>query len=239
MILDSTLKRIRVSLGAAVATTQPDWTVNWADNDNARGTFVPGNDHGVTTGTTPVEIIDPPLVNVQRQAKLITLYNRDTARIVAIFDLFDGTSPRRIARVRLEPDEWLEWEHGGTWKVYRSDGVLKPITSIDGQEGVTNGVTTVEVAPAPPAGVKRRVTFFHVRNNAGTDRDVILRHSKGATDRDLYAVEKLDSAGLGAMWDPLPANGSIVLDDTDESLKVLLSGAGAMPWNVTWEDEAV
>jgi hypothetical protein len=113
-------------------------------------------------------------------------------------------------------------------------GNVESTITRDGTEGVTNGATEVTVAAAPSAGVRRKVTFFHTRNTTGATKDVTLRHKKGATTRDLFFVSKL---GKDSMWDPIAVNGSVMLNDTDESLVVFLDAAGAMPWSATWEDE--
>jgi len=108
----------------------------------------------------------------------------------------------------------------------------------DGDVGVTNGTTEVEVVPAPPAGARRILTFFHTRNintGGGAGRDVTLRWKKtaGSLTRDLHLVSNLASL---ASWDPIPSNGGIVMNADDESVVVLLNGTGAFPWSVIWED---
>lgn len=113
-------------------------------------------------------------------------------------------------------------------------GRRQPTVTRDGDEGVTNGTTEVTVVPSPGEGVRRIVRSFHLRNTVGTGRDVTLRHSKGATDRDIFFVNNL---GNNSQWDAIQAGGGIVLNATDESLVVLLNNAGAAPWSVVWEDE--
>ena len=90
IILDATNESLEVVLGGAAATTNPDFTAHYVDVTST--TFVPGNNHGVTNGTTPATAAAAPGSSTQRQIKLLTVYNVDTASVTLTVQAnFNGT----------------------------------------------------------------------------------------------------------------------------------------------------
>lgn len=143
MILDSTTKVIRAVLAGAVTANELEWNVSWADHDPGAKTFTPDHDMGLTTGATAVEIIGSPADGVQRQTKIISIYNADTAAATVTVDIYDGTDSRRWIRAVLNPNWMLGWEYGGTWHVYGDDGIIVSTMSV--------GVITVEEEDGAPS----------------------------------------------------------------------------------------
>lgn len=93
MILDTTLKSIRVVLGEAKTTTDCDVTASYADQTGAG--FLPGNNDTVTNGTTPVTIVlAPTKAGVQRSVQEITVHNNDTVPHTVILQLDDNATIR-------------------------------------------------------------------------------------------------------------------------------------------------
>lgn len=98
MILDSSLKSIRVVLLEAKTTTDCDVTASYADQTGAG--FLPGSNDTVTNGVTPVTIVAAPGTGGQRSVQEITVHNNDTVPHTVILQL-DDNSTIRIFREQL------------------------------------------------------------------------------------------------------------------------------------------
>ncbi len=129
MILGASTRRIRAYLSGAPATTNPDFLTAWADHNLITHAFDPDDLRGALNGTTPVEIIPGPATGFKRQVKLISIYNRDTAGVTVLVESYDGTDQRRWVRAILQPDWSLQWEPGGSWKVYDNLGIEQAATT--------------------------------------------------------------------------------------------------------------
>jgi hypothetical protein len=88
-----------------------------------------------------------------------------------------------------------------------------------GNEGALNGVTAVDVVPAPASGrhIVRNLNFF---NNDTAAVTITVVKDKGGTDYEL-AKETLQ---VGEYW---TLDRLIVLDATDEKVQAFMSGAAA------------
>jgi len=89
-------------------------------------------------------------------------------------------------------------------------------------EGATNGTTPVTALSAPASAIIQRVVragAWGVYNGDDVNHDVIFQKNKAATITILFKVLDLEP-GLTAM---LPK--AVGLDDTDESLEVVLGEA--------------
>lgn len=129
MILNNTSKRIRVYLGGAVAANELHWYTSWADLDDSEPSFEGLSGAGLTAGATPVEIVAPPAVQIQRQVKTIIVFNVDTAQAIVWIEHYDGTLRRTLFRAELEPNERLTYHHEVGWTVYSADGTTKSFSS--------------------------------------------------------------------------------------------------------------
>jgi hypothetical protein len=92
MILDSSLKSIRVVLLEAKTTTDCDVTASYADQTGAG--FLPGANDTVTNGTTPVTLVSAPGSGGQRSVQEITFHNNDTVTHTVILQLDDNATIR-------------------------------------------------------------------------------------------------------------------------------------------------
>lgn len=92
MILDSSLKSIRVVLLEAKTTTDCDVTASYADQTGAG--FLPGANDTVTNGTTPVTLVSAPGTGGQRSVQEITFHNNDTVTHTVILQLDDNATIR-------------------------------------------------------------------------------------------------------------------------------------------------
>ena len=115
---------LRAVLDGAHTTTAPDFHVSWDENDDSGETFGFGNQDGVLNGTTPVDIMDDPSgASVQKNAKQITIFNRDTVNAVVTVSFYDGSNTRHLYRATLEPNWTLAYESCSGWTVYDDDGI--------------------------------------------------------------------------------------------------------------------
>jgi len=92
MILNTTLKSIRVVLAEATVTNECDITASWGDY--AQTQFLPGSADGATSGATPVTIVGAPGLNEQRVVQEITVYNRDTVTHTISLQLLNNATVR-------------------------------------------------------------------------------------------------------------------------------------------------
>jgi hypothetical protein len=123
LILDSTSASIQVAMSGAAATTNPTYTVAYADNNGT--TFTEGANRGALNGSTDVTVVANPSSGYRRVVKDLTLYNGDTAP-VTIFIKYDVSATQRtIAKLTLAVGD--TWNFNGT---YDSNGQLKTVAGL-------------------------------------------------------------------------------------------------------------
>lgn len=88
------------------------------------------------------------------------------------------------------------------------------------KEGALNGATPVTVVAAPAAATQRIVRKVNISNKDTAAVTVTLSKNKAATLRELTQV-------ILDVGDTLVYDDVIVLDDTDESVEAVMSGAAA------------
>lgn len=135
LILDSTSKRVRVTLNGAHTTTALRCVASW--RDVTASAFTPGSSLTSTNGTTPVEVVPAPAASTQRVVDYVSVFNTDTTAKVVTLSVFDGTTDFVLYRVSLGVDERLEYVEGQGISTYNTAGALKTITT-----GTANPVST-------------------------------------------------------------------------------------------------
>ena len=143
LILDSTGASIQVAMSGAAATTNPTYTVAYADNNGTA--FTEGANRGALNGSTDVTVVANPASGYRRIVKDMTIYNGDTAP-VTIFIKYDVSATQRtIAKIVMAVGD--SWNFSG---IYDSNGQLKTIagsvsltTQVTGTLPVANGGTGV------------------------------------------------------------------------------------------------
>ena len=140
-ILDTTSKSITAVMSGAAATTNPNFTAAYADNNGS--TFVEGANDGVLNGTTAVTLVASPSSSTRRIVKTITIENTDTAAVTVTVGYVNSASTRTIVKVTLQVGD--TWTTDGS---YDTNGNLKQIigtvnlaTQVTGILGVANGGT--------------------------------------------------------------------------------------------------
>ena len=141
LILDSTSKSIVVAMSGAAATTNPDFTAAWADNNGT--TFTEGATDGALNGTSSVTLVAAPAASTRRTVKTITIENKDTAAVTLTISYNNSSTLRTIAKVTLQVGD--TWTTDGT---YDTNGNLKTVigsvnlaSQVTGTLPVANGGT--------------------------------------------------------------------------------------------------
>lgn len=145
-ILDSTTKSIVVAMSGAAATTNPDFTTAYADDNGT--TFVEGGSDGALNGTNSVTLIAAPAASTRRVIKTITIENKDTAAVTVTVSLNNNSTLRTIAKVTLNVGD--TWTINGTFDTYgnlkQTLGTVNLATGIVGVLPVANGGTNASSA---------------------------------------------------------------------------------------------
>lgn len=165
LVLDATTKSIVVAMSGAAATTNPDFTAAWADNDGA--TFTEGATDGALNGTNSVTLVAAPAASTRRTIKTITIENKDTAAVTLTVSYNNNSTLRTIAKVTLNVGD--TWTTDGT---FDTNGALKQtlgtvnLASVTGTLGVSNGGTG---ATTLTGVIKGNGTSAFTAATAGTD----------------------------------------------------------------------
>ena len=141
LVLDATTKTITAVMSGAAATTNPDFTVAYADNNGTA--FTEGANDGAFNGTSSVTLCSAPAASTRRVINSITIENRDTAAVTITLYYNNNATLRVIAKVTLQV--------GDTWTTdgqYDTSGNLKTVigsvnlaTQAAGTLSVVNGGT--------------------------------------------------------------------------------------------------
>ena len=132
LVLDATTKSIVVAMSGAAATTNPDFTAAYADNNGT--TFTEGANDGTLNGTTSVTLIAAPAASTRRTIKTITIENKDTAAVTLTISYNNNSTLRTIVKVTLQV--------GDTWTTdgqYDTNGNLKTISGTVPVSNIVNG----------------------------------------------------------------------------------------------------
>lgn len=140
-ILNATTKSIVATMSGAAATTNPDFTAAWADNDGT--TFTEGSSDGALNGTSQVTVVAAPAASTRRTIKSITIENRDTAAVTVTLSYNNNSTLRTIAVVTLAVGD--TWTLNGTFDtagaLKQTLGTINLATQVTGTLPVANGGT--------------------------------------------------------------------------------------------------
>lgn len=112
-MLLTNLQSLQVVLAGAVATTQPVLYAGFADHTTT--TFTPGTSTGTTNSTTAVTWVAAPAASTMRQAKVLSLYNADSASVTATVRVNDNGTNRILLVATLLPGQSLQFVDGVGW----------------------------------------------------------------------------------------------------------------------------
>ena len=145
LVLDGTTKTIQAVMSGAAATSNPDFTVAYADSTSS--SLTEGSNDGALNGTTAVTLVSAPAASTRRVVKWLTIQNKDTAAVTVTVTFNNSTGPttRQIAKVTLQPND--TWTTDGT---FDANGNMKTVagtvnlaTQVTGTLPVANGGTGV------------------------------------------------------------------------------------------------
>lgn len=143
LILDSTTKSIKAVMSGAAATTNPDFTAAWADNNGT--TFVEGASDGALSGTSSATLVAAPASSTRRVIKSITIENKDTAPVTVTISYDNNGTLRVIAKVTLNVGD--TWTTDGTFdtngSLKQTLGTVNLASGVTGTLAVANGGTGV------------------------------------------------------------------------------------------------
>jgi hypothetical protein len=140
LVLDTTTKTIKVVMSGAAATTNPDFTASFADNNGT--TFTEAASDGALTGATDATVVSAPASGYRRIIKKIFIENKDTAAVTITVKYDNNGTQRNIVKVTLQVGD--TWSTDGT---YDTNGALKQtlgsvnLSSVTGTLPVGNGGT--------------------------------------------------------------------------------------------------
>ena len=140
LVLDTTTKTIQVAMSGAAATSNPDFTAAFADNNGT--SFVEAASDGALSGSTDVVVVAAPASGFRRIIKKIFIENKDTAAVTITVKYDNNATQRTIAKVTLQVGD--TWTTDGT---FDTNGALKQtlgsvnLSSVTGTLGVANGGT--------------------------------------------------------------------------------------------------
>lgn len=109
MLLDAIDKSIQVVLGGAATTTNCPVTAFYVDHTDAGGT--PGSSDTATNGATAVTVVAAPAADTERQVKMITVYNADTAAVTVYTQFLHGMTTRIMNQSTLAVGESLIYQN--------------------------------------------------------------------------------------------------------------------------------
>lgn len=146
LVLDATTKTIKVNMSGAAATTNPDFTASWADNNGT--IFTEGASDGALSGTSDVTVVSAPASGYRRIIKGIFIENKDTAAVTITVKYDNGTNQRTIAKVTLNVGD--TWTTDGTFDTYgnlkQTLGTVNLATGVVGVLPIANGGTNASSA---------------------------------------------------------------------------------------------
>ena len=196
LVLDTTTKTIKVAMSGAAATSNPEFTVAYADSTSS--SLTEGALDGALNGTTDVTVVSAPAASTRRVIKWITIENKDTASVTLTVKYDNNGTQRIIANVTLAVGD--TWTTDGT---FSNTGALKTALSGVGSGTVTSvalsgGTTGLTVSGSP-------ITTSGTITLAGT-----LAVANGGTG--------ITSFGSGvATWLGTPSSSNLAAAVTDET----------------------
>jgi hypothetical protein len=146
LVLDATTKTIQAVMSGAAATSNPEYTVAYADSTSS--SLTEGASDGALNGTSAVTVVSSPAASTRRVIKWITIQNKDTAAVTVTvtYNNSSGSTARQIAKVTLQPND--TWTTDGS---FDSTGSLKQTAgsvAVGNITGLGTGVATWLATPS-------------------------------------------------------------------------------------------
>jgi len=131
-ILDTTTRSLEIKLSGAVASTECPYVTSHVDVTTS--TYVPGTKNGTTNGGSAVTIVSAPAASTQRQVKLISVRNSDSAPVTLTLQYDDNGTLRIISVTTLPIGASFVYTDGEGIRVLDSNGNLLTSTAVSAHE---------------------------------------------------------------------------------------------------------
>lgn len=164
IILKNTTDTLKVTLGGAVATTEPSWYVAWTDTTTT--SYGPNNSSGATSGATPVVITAAPAASTQRTIKYISVNNLDSAGVTVTISYFDNATEIVLCSLPLNSGDRLEYTDTVGFRVITAAGAYKVTTGGGGGGGSVTSVDFVSVKNRVSANSAQMTSADNALSNA-------------------------------------------------------------------------
>lgn len=186
MILSGANQKLQILLAGAVATTEAAYYAAYADKNGGAVTFETPV-HGTTNGATAVDVVAAPGASKQRKVKILTLWNADSASVVATVRLNDGGTTRILYRATLATGEQLSYVDGVGFVSFSADGSPR---------GASSSITDAELlAIAGLTSAADKLPYF---TGSGTAGLADLTAAGRALLDDAAASNQRTTLGFGA-----------------------------------------
>jgi hypothetical protein len=140
IVLDSALRKLQIVLVSAKATNDCPVVVSYSDVTTT--TYTPGSSNTATNGITAVDVVAAPAASTQREIKLLSVQNADTALVDVIVRYNDNGTARDFFACTLQVDEQLVYADSEGFHVLDAAGQVKNNAASTGP-GRFLGVTTL------------------------------------------------------------------------------------------------
>jgi len=215
MLFSDALKSLTVVSNAAANTTEPSYSVHYADG--APGGANPADAVGALTGDAALTVVPAFGAGVLwREVKGLTVFNRDTVmHTITVQKVNDGTG-YTVAQAALAAGESLVY-NGSEWGVYTADGERKVSTAAApvATAGASNGATVAAGETEP----RVHTTILTLDETPLTLRNTEQGAGVKVYDFPLGRIVILDASGSVAM-----TTTSVILDT--------LNGAKTCNWGI-------
>lgn len=123
IILDSTVRSLQAKLSGAPATNQLPIVASYIDVTALA--YTPGTNTTATNSGTAVDVVAAPAASTQRQVKLVTIRNSDTASVTLTLQYNDNGTARIIWSGTLAIGDTFVYTDGEGLRVIDSSGQMK------------------------------------------------------------------------------------------------------------------
>lgn len=143
IILSNTTDSLQVVLASAITTNQLRCYV--AYRDTTATTITPNRAVANTNSTTPVTLLSAPSASQQKIVDYLSIYNSDTAEETVTVYVNSSSTTYKLAEVKLNPGEKLEFQEGQGFRTIKADGALK-IADNQGISSISNQINVVSIS---------------------------------------------------------------------------------------------
>jgi len=150
--LDSVLKSLEIKLAGAATTTELPFVASYADLSQTTFALTgAGEQDGVTTGSTAVEVVAAPGASTSRKLNFLSVVNVDTAVAVLTVQVNNNATKRIVFKITLAVGDQLYYTDAGGFVIFDSSGNQKTTMQIPPLT-VTNAMLAGSIAASKLIG---------------------------------------------------------------------------------------